>query len=92
MGARCRFRQRERPPFLILLAQGGEFGFVVFQSAATAGVIDAPSSSLLVAAVALSMLLTPLLLLASDRIRARRHARQDRAQYADRIDDGTHRR
>ena len=79
---------RERPPFLILLAQGGEFGFVVFQSAATAGVIDAPSSSLLVAAVALSMLLTPLLLLASDRIRARRHALQDRAAEYDRIDDG----
>ena len=92
MGRAMPIPARERPPFLILLAQGGEFGFVVFQSAATAGVIDAPSSSLLVAAVALSMLLTPLLLLASDRIRARRHARQDRAapydEIGDRIDDG----
>lgn len=33
----------ERPPFLILLAQGGEFGFVVLQTAAGAGVIDAPT-------------------------------------------------
>ena len=57
----------ERPVYLILLAQGGEFGFVVFQAAAQAGVIDAATSSLLVAAVALSMLLTPLLLLAADR-------------------------
>jgi len=57
----------ERPVFIILLAQGGEFGFVVFQAAAQAGVIDAPTSSLLVAAVALSMLLTPLLLVATDR-------------------------
>jgi glutathione-regulated potassium-efflux system ancillary protein KefC len=57
----------ERPVFNILLAQGGEFGFVVFQAAAGAGVIDAKVSSLLVAAVALSMLLTPLLLLAADR-------------------------
>ena len=88
MGRAMPIPARERPPFLILLAQGGEFGFVVFQSAATAGVIDAPSSSLLVAAVALSMLLTPLLLLASDRIRARRHALQDRAAEYDRIDDG----
>ncbi|MBP5988589.1 MAG: glutathione-regulated potassium-efflux system protein KefC [Piscinibacter sp.] len=92
MGRAMPIPARERPPFLILLAQGGEFGFVVFQSAATAGVIDAPTSSLLVAAVALSMLLTPLLLLASDRIRARRHARQDRAapydEIGDRIDDG----
>ena len=57
----------ERPVFIILLAQGGEFGFVVFQTAAQAGAIDAPSSSLLVAVVAISMLLTPLLLVAADR-------------------------
>jgi len=57
----------ERPVFIILLAQGGEFGFVVFQTAAQAGAIDAPASSLLVAVVAISMLLTPLLLVAADR-------------------------
>jgi len=57
----------ERPVFVILLAQGGEFGFVVFQSAAQAGAIEAPVSSLLVAAVAISMLLTPLVLYAADR-------------------------
>ena len=61
----------ERPPFIVLLAQGGEFGFVVFQTAAGAGVIDAPTSSLLVAAVAISMLLTPLLLIGTDRWWAR---------------------
>jgi glutathione-regulated potassium-efflux system ancillary protein KefC len=57
----------ERPVFMVLLAQGGEFGFVVFQTAAHAGVIDAAVSSLLVAAVAISMLVTPLLLVAADR-------------------------
>ena len=57
----------ERPVFIILLAQGGEFGFVVFQTAAQAGVIGAPVSSFLVAAVTISMLLTPLLLVAADR-------------------------
>jgi glutathione-regulated potassium-efflux system ancillary protein KefC len=57
----------ERPVFVILLAQGGEFGFVVFQAATQAGVIDATQSSTLLAAVALSMLLTPLLLLLADR-------------------------
>jgi glutathione-regulated potassium-efflux system ancillary protein KefC len=57
----------ERPVFIILLAQGGEFGFVVFQTAAQAGVIDMPTSSLLVAMVAISMLVTPLLLVAADR-------------------------
>lgn len=58
----------ERPVFNVLLAQGGEFGFVVFQAAAQAGVIDAPVSSVLVAAVALSMLLSPLLLVLADRV------------------------
>jgi glutathione-regulated potassium-efflux system ancillary protein KefC len=57
----------ERPLFTILLAQGGEFGFVVFQAAAGAGVIDATTSSLLVASVAISMLLTPLALVLVDR-------------------------
>lgn len=67
----------ERRVFVILLAQGGEFGFVVFQQALGAGVIDARTSSLLVAAVALSMLFTPLLLVVADRLWARhlrRHA------------------
>ncbi|HEV8692205.1 MAG TPA: glutathione-regulated potassium-efflux system protein KefC, partial [Ideonella sp.] len=62
----------ERPVFVVLLAQGGEFGFVVFQAAAQAGVIEAQTSSLLVAVVAVSMLLTPLLLVGADRWCARR--------------------
>ena len=57
----------ERPVYVILLAQGGEFGFVVFQTAQQAGVMAASTASFLVAAVALSMLLTPLLLLGADR-------------------------
>jgi glutathione-regulated potassium-efflux system ancillary protein KefC len=68
----------ERPVFVLLLAQGGEFGFVVFQSAAQAGVIDAPTSSMLVAAVAISMLVTPLLLVVVDRVVAPRLARVPR--------------
>lgn len=61
----------ERPLFVILLAQGGEFGFVVFQAAAGAGVISSEATSLLIASVALSMVLTPLLLVAADRWAAR---------------------
>ena len=66
----------ERPVFNILLAQGGEFGFVVFQTAAQAGVITAPVSSLLVATVAISMLLSPLLLVLADRWLIPRYAGQ----------------
>jgi glutathione-regulated potassium-efflux system ancillary protein KefC len=58
----------ERPLFAILLAQGGEFGFVVFQASAQAGVIDATAASLLVASVAISMLATPLALVIVDRV------------------------
>ena len=59
---------QERPVFIVLLAQGGEFGFVVFQTAAQAGVITLPVSSLLVAVVAISMLLSPLLLVLADKL------------------------
>jgi glutathione-regulated potassium-efflux system ancillary protein KefC len=58
----------ERPLYTILLAQGGEFGFVVFQAASQSGVISTTASSLLVAAVAISMLATPLALVIVDRV------------------------
>lgn len=67
MGRLMPLPKPERPVFIILLAQGGEFGFVVFQTATKAGMIDAPMSSLLVAAVAISMLVTPLLLVVADK-------------------------
>jgi len=67
MGRAMPIPKIERPVFIILLAQGGEFGFVVFQTANQAGVISAPASSFLIAAVTISMALTPLLLVAADR-------------------------
>jgi len=57
----------ERPVFVILLAQGGEFGFVVLQTAQGSGAIAGPAASLLVASIALSMLFTPLLMVLADR-------------------------
>lgn len=43
-----------------ILSQHGEFGFVLFASATSIGVLDNKTSSLLVAMVVLSMILTPL--------------------------------
>lgn len=43
----------------LLLPQGGEFGFVLFTTAATAGVISGSTASLLIAIVTLSMALMP---------------------------------
>ncbi|MEJ6020801.1 glutathione-regulated potassium-efflux system protein KefC [Ramlibacter sp. PS4R-6] len=57
----------ERPVFTLLLAQGGEFAFVVFQAAAGNTVMDAQTASLLIGAVAVSMLLSPVLLIAIDK-------------------------
>jgi glutathione-regulated potassium-efflux system ancillary protein KefC len=73
----------ERPVFVILLAQGGEFGFVVFQAAQQAGVIDGGVSSLLVAAVAVSMLLTPLALVLADKWLLPRLAQQGTPKLAE---------
>jgi len=80
----------ERPVFVLLLAQGGEFGFVVFQAAAQSSVISAEAASLLVAAVALSMLLTPLLLVLVDRWLAPRLARHGAAEKPDEISEVQH--
>ncbi|RGE43339.1 glutathione-regulated potassium-efflux system protein KefC [Comamonas testosteroni] len=63
---------RERPVFTLMLAQGGEFAFVVFQTAAQYKVFRHSVSSMLVAAVALSMLLGPLLLVLLDKLLLRR--------------------
>ena len=66
---------QERPVFTLLLAQGGEFAFVVFQAAAGANVLPAQTASVLVAAVAVSMLVSPLLLVAIDKLLLPRYAR-----------------
>ena len=65
---------QERPVFTVLLAQGGEFAFVVFQAAAGANVLSAQTSSMLIGATALSMLITPLLLVAVDSLVLPRYA------------------
>ncbi|MFT8099532.1 cation:proton antiporter, partial [Salmonella enterica subsp. enterica serovar Infantis] len=57
--------------FAFLLSQGGEFAFIVFGAAVTAQVLTPEISSMLVVVVALSMLITPLLLLVHDRLLVR---------------------
>ena len=67
LGRAMKLPFQDRPVFTLLLAQGGEFAFVVFQAAAGAQVFDAKTASLLIGAVALSMLVSPLLLVAMDK-------------------------
>ena len=67
LGRAMKLPFQDRPVFTLLLAQGGEFAFVVFQAAAGAQVFDAKTASLLIGAVAVSMLVSPLLLVAIDK-------------------------
>ncbi|GEO85100.1 MULTISPECIES: monovalent cation:proton antiporter-2 (CPA2) family protein [Alphaproteobacteria] len=60
----------------LLLPQGGEFGFVLFTTAAVAGLISASTSSLLIAIVTLSMALMPLASLVTRRL-IREEAREE---------------
>ena len=53
-----------------LMAQGGEFAFVLFTTAVTTGVMSAESSAVITAIVVLSMALTPLVLIAFKRFEA----------------------
>ena len=66
--------RQQRPLFTLLLAQGGEFAFVVFQAAVNFRVLESDTASLLVGAVALSMLAGPLLLALLDRALLAPHA------------------
>ena len=58
----------------LLLAQGGEFAFVVFQAAVGAQVLPAQTASLLIGAVAVSMLVSPLIMVAIDKLLLPRYA------------------
>ncbi|MDO9198071.1 glutathione-regulated potassium-efflux system protein KefC [Rhodoferax sp.] len=79
LARRMKLPFQERPVFTLLLAQGGEFAFVVFQAAAGAHVFSGQTASLLIGAVAVSMLVSPLLLLAHDRLLLPRYAHLGKA-------------
>jgi glutathione-regulated potassium-efflux system protein KefB len=66
----------------VLMAQGGEFAFVLYAAAQVAGVIDGPANANLTAIVVLSMALTPLVVLL-----ARSFIRRDAEQSMDGIDE-----
>lgn len=62
----------------VAISQGGEFGFVIFGAAATAGVMDRATVEILVVVVTLSMVLTPLLFLVRDLILERTAKKDER--------------
>ena len=83
LARRMKLPFQDRPVFTLLLAQGGEFAFVVFQAAAAASVFDRQTAALLIGAVAVSMLVSPLLLVAIDQWLLPRYARQGNVEMAE---------
>ena len=67
LAAGLRMPRQERPLFTLLLAQGGEFAFVVFSTAQNQKIITDEQASLLIGAVAISMVVTPLVVTLVDR-------------------------
>jgi glutathione-regulated potassium-efflux system protein KefB len=72
---------REAVQLAVVLALGGEFAFVVFAEAARVGLLDADARDRLVAAVGVSMALTPLLLAATARLLATHPPRTPSREY-----------
>jgi monovalent cation:proton antiporter-2 (CPA2) family protein len=72
----------------LALAQGGEFAFALLSMAIQQEILDAETSKLLVAVVALSMAIAPLLFIIYDRLIAPRYTAVSKEQRApDRIDE-----
>ncbi|MEO8366730.1 MAG: monovalent cation:proton antiporter-2 (CPA2) family protein [Pseudoxanthomonas sp.] len=66
----------------VLMAQGGEFAFVLFSAAAAARVIDATVNANLTAIVVLSMVLTPLFVIVLKRLTPKVQASMDGVEEA----------
>ncbi|HEY9215033.1 MAG TPA: monovalent cation:proton antiporter-2 (CPA2) family protein [Ancylobacter sp.] len=52
----------------VLMAQGGEFAFVLYAAATVAGIIDGEANAVLSATIIVSMALTPLMVILHDRL------------------------
>lgn len=65
----------------VVLAQGGEFAFVLFAAALQGRLIERELFELLVLIVTLSMILTPFLVLADERITRANRAREDQREW-----------
>ena len=57
----------QRPLFSFLFSQSGEFAFVLFGFAATVGALDSDLADQLIVVVAITMLITPLLMIVNER-------------------------
>jgi len=87
LAATFKMQRADASRFSFSLAQGGEFAFVLVAFALGLGLLAADEAGLLVAAVAISMALAPLLMLADDKLLQPRLAPQGAKRAPDTIDE-----
>lgn len=87
LGRRFGIAASQQGQFVLLLCQGGEFAFVLFGAATQAGLLGGELKGLLVLAVALSMLATPLLLILEEHWPGRARQGSEDEKAGDRIEE-----
>jgi monovalent cation:proton antiporter-2 (CPA2) family protein len=87
LAAAFRMSRADASRLSLSLAQGGEFAFVLVAFALGLGLLTPEEAGLLIAAVALSMALAPLLMLVDDRLVQPRFDRKAAAREADALDE-----
>ncbi len=85
----ARLPMAERPLFILLLAQGGEFAFVLLGLGEGFGAMPAETARAITLAVALSMLATPFLLILHDRVLMPRMGAAGAAREDEKPESGT---
>lgn len=80
-----KFSLKQGAIFTVTLAQGGEFAFVLLGLASQLGIVEVRINSIIIVVVALSMLISPLLLILLEVVFGR--ASQDASLEEDTIDD-----
>ncbi|KAB2698124.1 potassium transporter [Ochrobactrum sp. Kaboul] len=63
-----RASNREAVERAVLMAQGGEFAFVLYAAATSVNIIDAEANAILTATIIVSMALTPIMIILHDRL------------------------
>jgi glutathione-regulated potassium-efflux system protein KefB len=67
----------------VLMGQGGEFAFVLYTTAVSAGIIDGPTNAIFTATVIVSMVLTPFAIIIMQKLMPKRVQSLDGVELAD---------
>ncbi len=78
-----RASRREAVERAVLMAQGGEFAFVLYAAATTFGILNAEENAILTAIIIVSMALTPLLVMLRDRLTSEAAPSMDGVEVAE---------